>query len=95
MLILNTIQKLNFRIALIVDGKAKTMKQIEAYTVDKFIVADNIEIGFANKIQLLKANVYGVLFIYKRKIIWKSTTYKRYYFPIYPFSPGSIRSKIQ
>ncbi len=35
-----------------VGGRAKTQKQIESYNGPKYIVADRIEIGFANKIPL-------------------------------------------
>ncbi|MBP6755706.1 MAG: ATP-binding protein [Bacteroidia bacterium] len=35
-----------------VGGKSKTQKQLESYEGEKYIVADNIEIGFGNKVPL-------------------------------------------
>jgi len=35
-----------------VGGKSKTQKQLESYEGEKYIVADNIESGFGNKIPL-------------------------------------------
>jgi hypothetical protein len=32
--------------------KSKTQKQLESYEGEKYIVADNIEIGFGNKVPL-------------------------------------------
>ena len=33
-------------------NKLKTQKQLESYEGEKYIVADNIEIGFGNKVPL-------------------------------------------